>query len=409
LNSSSKAPEQNSLTPQRFRFSGWTPGWTTVLLIALGAAVAQAFGRFSYGLLLPAVRDDMGISNTLAGVVGGANVGAYLLGTIFVAWATSRFRLLSVLRFGLVLATLGLLLASLANSPLVLAMALFVAGIGGACVWIPAPIIAADALPPARRGLAVGLMGSGIGLGVAFVSILSGSLRSSAGDQAWSSVYQVLAGIGVVVLIAILLVVQHRQAEPSGGAGIGGFLALKRMQGWLPMVCAYSIFGFMYLLVLGFLTTRLEDDSGWSSSDAAFAFTLMGFAMIFGGPLFITIAQRIGSRWATVIAFGLWPVFIGVVLTGIPVPTLVACIGLGFLFSGIPSLMTLYVVENTTAQDYGPSFAAATLAFGVAQTISPPIGGFIADLSGSFTLVFLLASVMGIVGLMTALQMPKHK
>jgi len=211
------------------------------------------------------------------------------------------------------------------------------------------------------------------------------------------------------VLVAILIVVRHEQATPSGGAGFGGFGALKRMQGWVPMICAYSTFGFMYLLVLGFLTTRLEDDSAWSSGDAAFAFTLMGFAMIFGGPLLITVAQRIGSRWATVIAFSLWPVFIGVVLTGIPTPTLFACIGLGFLFGGIPSLMTLYVVENTRAEDFGPSFSAATLAFGVAQTISPPIGGFIADVSGSFALVFLLASVMGIVGLIAALQMPKHE
>ena len=70
--------------------------------------------------------------------------------------------------------------------------------------------------------------------------------------------------------------------------------------------------------------------------------------------------------------------------------------------------MTLYVVENTTAQDYGPSFAAATLAFGIAQTISPPIGGFIADLSGSFTYVFLLAALMSVVGLVAALRLPQH-
>ncbi|MFT4853539.1 MAG: MFS family permease, partial [Bacteroidia bacterium] len=73
------------------------------------------------------------------------------------------------------------------------------------------------------------------------------------------------------------------------------------------------------------------------------------------------------------------------------------------------SLMTLYVVENTAANDYAPSFAAATLAFGLAQTISPPIGGLIADLSGSFTWVFLLSCLMGVIGLIVALRMPKHR
>jgi len=380
-----------------------------VLLLALAAAVAQAFGRFSYGLLLPAVRDDMGITNTLAGLIGGANVGAYLLGTMIVAWATSRFRLLHVLRAGLALVTLGLLLAAFSNSPYLLAAALFVAGVGGACVWIPAPIIAAEALSPARRGLAVGLMGSGIGIGVSFVSLLSGSLRSSGGDHAWVNVYQIMSGIGLIVLIVLLILVRHKQATPAGGAGLGGFGALVRMTGWKPFIFAYSIFGFMYLLVMGFLTTRLEDDSGWSSSEASFAFTLMGFSMIFGGPLIVSIASRIGTRWAAVLAFGLWPIFILIVLSGIQWPTLIACVGLGFLFSGIPTLMTLYVVENTTAQGYGPSFAAGTLAFGIAQTVSPPIGGFIADLSGSFVLVFLLASLMGVAGVIASLQFPPHK
>ena len=382
-------------------------GWLIVLLIAAGAAVAQSFGRFAYGLLLPAIRDDLAISNTLAGLIGAANVGAYLLGTLFVAWATSHYRLLSVLRLGLMLSTTGLLLAAVAPSPLLLAAALFLSGIGGACVWIPSPMIASDALPASQRGLAIGLMGSGIGIGVIFVSILGGSLRSSQGDHAWSSVYLTMAAIGLAILLGVLFMVRHQQARPTGGGGFGGFGALKRMQGWLPLIFSYATFGFIYLLVLGFLTSRLEDDSAWSSLDAATAFTLMGFAMIFGGPAFVTLATRISTRLALAIAFALWPIFVFIVLMGAYIPTLMACIGLGFLFSGLPSLITLYVVENATPKDYGPSFAAATLAFGLAQTISPAVGGSLADISGSFTWVFLVSGTMGILGFIAALQLPR--
>ena len=171
-------------------------GWSKVLLIALAAAVGHAFGRFSYGVLLPAVRDDMGINNTLAGSIGAANVGAYLLGTIIVAWATSHYRLINVMRLGLSLVTLGLLIASIASGPLMLAAGLFLTGMGGAFLWIPSPVIAADALPSDRRHLAVGWLGSGVGLGVMFVSILSGVLRSSGGDESWSSVYQIQFAVG---------------------------------------------------------------------------------------------------------------------------------------------------------------------------------------------------------------------
>ena len=122
-------------------------GWLVVVIIALAAAVGQSFGRFSFGVLLPAIRDDLGITNTLAGILGATNVGAYLLGTLMVAWATSRYRLINVLRTGIVLATLGLLIAGATKGAWVLALGLFIAGIGGAFLWIPAPVIAADDEP----------------------------------------------------------------------------------------------------------------------------------------------------------------------------------------------------------------------------------------------------------------------
>ncbi len=96
------------------------------------------------------------------------------------------------------------------------------------------------------------------------------------------------------------------------------------------------------------------------------------------------------------------------VLPGWVGTTLGASIVLGLLFAGIPGLITLYVVENTTIDDYGPSFAAATLAFGVAQMLAPQVGGLIADVSGSFTMVFVLSSVFALTGTVAALRLPRR-
>ena len=384
-------------------------GWIVVSLICVSASVGHAFGRFSYGALLPAVRDDLGISNTLAGFIGGANVGAYLVGTLCVSWLAGRYRLLGIMRVGMVLAVVGLCGASFSSSAEMLGLSLCITGVGGALLWIPAPVIAADAIPANKRPLAVGLMGSGIGFGILFVSTVSGRLRDSMGDAAWAQAYQVQFYIGVVVMVFVLLLVWHQQAKPAGGGGVGGFSALQRMFGWFPLTLAYGCFGFMYLLFLGFLTTRLEDDSGWTSVDASIAFSVMGVAMIFGGPLLTTLAQRFGVRFMLSLAFGLWPLFTVIVLSGIALPVWFGCMGIGFLFSSLPSLITLYVVENTTAEDYGASFAAATLVFGVAQTISPPIGGWIADMTGSFIMVFLLSAITSLIGLAAVLRLPTQQ
>ena len=80
----------------------------------------------------------------------------------------------------------------------------------------------------------------------------------------------------------------------------------------------------------------MSSDMRIPAEDAASTFSAMGFAMIFGGPTFVTLAHKIGVRLALATAFGLWPIFVGIVITGYPTPTLLACIGLGFLFSALP-------------------------------------------------------------------------
>ncbi len=383
-------------------------GLPAVFLMAATAGVAQSFGRFAFGVVLPAVRSDLGLSNTVAGSLATVNVGAYLVGTLVVAAVASHFKLLKIMRIGFIFALLGLVLAAIAPNVWAVGIAMFSSGFGGAMIWIPAPVIAAAAMPPEKRSIAIGLMGSGMGGGVIFASQLSSYVRSSGGDESWRTVYVVLAAIAFVVLAATFLFIGHHQEQPAGvKGGFGGFGALRRMRAWIPLTSAYMSFGFMYLLILAFLVTRLEDDSGWTSSRASLAFTLVGIAMMFGGPLFVLLAARIGSRLGLAIAFSGWILVVLLILPGWFAVTLPASIAVGLCFAGIPTMITLYVVENTTVDDYGPSFAAATLAFGVAQMVSPQIGGILADVTGSFTVVFLLSAALAVTGLFAALQLPK--
>ena len=189
----------------------------------------------------------------------------------------------------------------------------------------------------------------------------------------------------------------------------GGFSSLRRVPGWRPLIGSFVIFGLLYLLVISFLTTRLEDDSGWSSSQAALAFTLVGVAMIFGGPLFISVSERIGARSTLTLAFAGWAVVTTLILPGWLVPTILLSVAVGLLFAAMPSVLTVYVVNNTTTDDYGPAFAATTFCFGIAQMISPQLGGFMADAAGSFAPVFLLSASLAVLGMLTSLGLPRHR
>ena len=86
---------------------------------------------------------------------------------------------------------------------------------------------------------------------------------------------------------------------------------------------------------------------------------------------------------------------------------LVSTVLVGIMFSGIPATIIAHVVAHADERSFGPVFSATTLAFGIAQAVSPQIGGAIADWRGSFTLVFWLAAAVALVGAMTAWSLPE--
>lgn len=384
-----------------------------VIALVMGAAcVAQSFGRFTYGVVLPAVRDDLLGSNRAAGFLGTVNVAAYLLGTVLVAAVSTRISRVGLVRVGLCLSTAGLLLASFAPGPVVLGAALFLMGMGGASIWIPSPRLAAAALPPQRRGLAAGMVGMGIGLGIVFAGQLSDLFRHGGGSDSWRDVYLVEGLIGAAVLVASLLLLRDHDVpaavdgpRPPPG-GFGGFAALRRIEGWLALTLAYATYGFMYLLVFAFLVARLEDDAGFSPDRASAMFAITGGAAVFGGIVLGPLSDRVGRRATIIGSFATFGVCALLILTGTQPWVALGAAGVGLAFSGLPTVIAAYVVDATDVSTYGPAYSAATLAFGAAQMASPQVGGLIADWTGSFTVVFLLSAVLAVVGATFASRLP---
>ncbi|MEZ5341402.1 MAG: YbfB/YjiJ family MFS transporter [Acidimicrobiales bacterium] len=382
--------------------------WLIVVLVMASACVAQAFGRFTWGVVLPGARDDLlNGSNTVAGLFGTLNVTFYLAGTLVVSWAASHFTLVGLIRIGLALSTTALGLASIAPNGLVLALSLSLMGLGGAVIWIPSPAIVARTLPPARAGMAAGLVGSGIGIGIVFAGQTASALgRTRPSEDVWQTMYRIEFGVALIVLTGTFLLLRSQGDRPSVAGGFGGFGALRKIDGWVPLTVAYAAFGFAYILVLGYLVARLEDDAGFSTDRATAMFSLLGASTVVGGVLLGPLSDRVGRRLTLSVAFTLFGLFGLLVLTGQQPWVAVAAVGLGLMFSGMPALIIAQIVDATDHDTYGPAFSAATLAFGLAQMVSPQIGGLIASAAGSFTWVFVLSASVSFVGAAAASRLP---
>jgi MFS family permease len=383
--------------------------WVVIGLVMASACVAQAFGRFTWGVVLPDARDDvLGGSNTLAGFFGTLNVTAYLLGTLLVSWAASKATLVGLVRMGLTISTAALALAAFTPNAALLGIALFAMGLGGAIIWIPSPAISARSLPPHRAGLAVGLVGSGIGLGLVFAGQTSAFLdRRSDADDLWQTMYRIELAIALVVLVGAFTVLRSRGDRPSLGGGFGGVSALRTVSGWVPLTVAYASYGFAYILVLAYLVARLEDDAGFSPGAATAMFSLVGVGSVFGGMTLGPLSDRVGRPASLTGGFLVFASCALLALTGRQPWVAIAAFGIGLMFSGMPALIIAHVVDHTDTDNYGPAFSATTMAFGVMQMISPQIGGAIADALGSFTWVFVLSATVSSIGAVAASRLPR--
>jgi MFS family permease len=252
--------------------------------------------------------------------------------------------------------------------------------------------------------MAVGLVGSGIGIGIVFAGQMSSLLGE--GDDGWQQLYRIEFVIAVVVLAGTFAFLRSRGDRPALAGGFGGIGALRRVHGWVPATVAYAAFGFSYILVIGFLVARLEDDSGFSSGESSAMFSLVGAATVLGGLTLGPLSDRIGRRITLTASFSIFALCTLMVLSGHQPWVALAAIGIGLMFSGMPALIIAHIVDHTDVDTYGPAFSAATLAFGITQMISPQIGGALADALGSFTWVFVLSAVVSLVGAACSSRLP---
>lgn len=372
--------------------------------MTLASTIAQAFGRFTYALLLPAIDRDLIGSYSLAGLLALVNLGAYFLGTLAVSGIARHVDPAVLIRGGLVASTGGLTVLSQAGDAMSLGVGLALTGAGGAFIWVPAPGLAGSVVSPAKRGAAIGVSGSGIGLGIIFASALAAALQRIEGEAFWRTVWLIEAGLSLLALV--LCVVLLRPAPPAGGAYDVRAGALRRVPGWLGLVGAFAAFGVAYSIYTTYLVTALVDDAGFSGAHASAVYTLFGAAWVFGGPLLGPLSDRVGRGRTLVVGYVGMAAVVLMVTTGAEPFAALSAIGFGLAMSGLPAVIAAHLSDHLSPREFGGAFGRLTLFFGAAQLAGPPLGGWLAESTGSFTLPFVMAGVAAGVGALCCVTVP---
>jgi MFS family permease len=369
--------------------TGTFRNWALVAVVVAATMVAQAFGRFTYALVLPSVQTDLGISYTLAGTLGSLNLAAYLASSFGIAWLSTRLPPDRIIRISIGISTLGLAGMWWAPNLGVVTAAMLITGAAGAGIWIPAPAVSSSLVTPERRALAIGVIGTGIGLG--FVS--AGWVARGVGEE-WTSIYRFETIVALVTAILVWVFVRI-PTEPGGGRP--SLRSLGTVPRWGYLLGTYGGFGLAMSLFVNFFVARLEEDAGYTTATTGLVFATFGVASIFGGPLYAALSDRVGRSRALQVGFATMAGASLLLLAGSgPWPWLAAAV-FGLAFAGVPASTATYLRDHLSAREFGSGFGVVTLAFGAGQLLAPQIGGWLGDTLSSFTLVFVLAAIVAAV------------
>jgi MFS family permease len=145
--------------------------------------------------LLPGYADDLGLSKTSAGILSASYAAGTLLAALPSGWLAARIGFRSAMLVGLGLIAASSVIFAFAKSVVLLDLARFAEGVGGACAWTGGLAWLIAAAPVERRGEVIGSALAAAIFGILLGPVI-GSVATVAGQEA---VFSVVAAIAVAL------------------------------------------------------------------------------------------------------------------------------------------------------------------------------------------------------------------
>jgi MFS family permease len=175
-------------------------GWVVIFMGLLTTIAAHGFGRMSYTIILPAMKDGLQFNYTQLGLLGTGNFIGYLTMAIIGGFLAARFGTRIVITLALVLMGVTMVLTGLAQSfGFAFAMRLLT-GLGNGAAFVPAMALGSAWFATKKRGFATGIVSAGIGAGTLISGLVVPPILTSFAQNGWRFSWYILGGTVLVAL-----------------------------------------------------------------------------------------------------------------------------------------------------------------------------------------------------------------
>jgi predicted MFS family arabinose efflux permease len=377
--------------------------WIILTGLALGLTVTNGFARFAYGLILPAMKSEIGWNYAQAGWLNTANALGYVIGAILTMILIRNVSPARLFAFGLITTTLALLATGLNANMSWQTLWRILAGVFGAMSFSTAGALTARLFPnePKKNALAIAILfGSGGGLGIVLAGASLPLMLEKLGPSAWSTAWILLGIISLLFLpLGLWAASQVRSPVQSKTSAIP--LPLSQM---IPELAGYAGFGLGYIVYLTFLSAWMTDHAA-SASFITLIWVILGLSICFSPIIWGPILTRYSSGLPltlilTCIAIGsALPVLLNNTIT-----LLISALVFGLSVFMAPGAVTSFTRQNLPPQSWARAMSLFTVVFAIAQTMGPYGAGLVGDIFNDIGVSLLVAAGLLLAGALIALQ-----
>ena len=391
-------------------------GWIVVAVSAVAVLGALGFARFGYTMIMPSMKQGLGLSDSQAGDLATSSMIGYLALAIVSGLLASRFGPRIIITIFMLVTSLGMLFTGLAPSFSYALLTCMLMGFGSAGSNVPVMGLVSAWFSPRRRGLASGIVVSGSSFGLLITGILIPAVLRRYVDSGWRYSWIVLAALTLVIALLCWVFLRNRPSEkgtaPVGSEGDGEDstgdgespgvaksttfdwrLVYKSPSIWV-LGGIYVLFGFSYIIYATFFARYLIGEAGFTIESAGALWSTVGALSIASGFIWGSASDLVGRKYGLAIVFflqalcyivfGVWKALPGYY---------VSAMLFAFTAWSIPAIVAATAGDLVGARLAPAALGFITLFFGVGQAAGPFIAGRIAQGTGSYTLAFVIAGI----------------
>jgi predicted MFS family arabinose efflux permease len=376
--------------------------------LAGGAAVAVVYGlaRYGYGLFLPEMREEFGLSESMLGLIAGGSYAGCFAALVAVYLLSARVGPRPLIVTGGLSAFAGMALIALAPSAAVLAAGVILAGTGVGWAWTPYNDAAERMVESGKRARVLSFISTGQIFGM-----VAAALVAYLATDGWRAGWLVFAATALLVTVWNAWLLPGGSGVARGRQGTGGetfsfWAGLRARYAWLlgaqtaPLFAVALGFGAVVSVYFSF---AVEFVSGSGPLSAAAGTVLWMFVGVAGVAGFFTgdAVGRLGLHHVLLGGFLAMSAALG--LLGIAPPSwLTVGVSATLFGASVMLLGALFAVWSSEVfgASSGTGLSAVVMVITLGQIAGSIAAGFVAGSAGlgvAFVAAAALALAIGFI------------